>query len=142
MDKMLSKEISCLDYIIREYVSRDHDFKRMFNMTQFHIIMFLIKSDKDVNQKDLEIETGLKKASITGIIDTLSEKGFVERVKAEDDRRKNYIRLTQKSLDLKKEIEHNVKEINEIMTKGISQEELNHFYDVIERIKENIADRL
>lgn len=142
MEKLLTKEIAYLDHLMSEYISKDYDFKRMFNMTQFHIMMYLIKhSDDDICQKDLEIEANLKKASITGVIDSLARKGFVERVQAEDDKRKNYIRMTKKSLDLKSMIEKNVTELNDFMTKGISKKELDNFFSVIERIKNNIEER-
>lgn len=142
MEKILTKEISCLDNTIREYISKDHDFRKMFNMTQFHIVMYLIKHmDENVCQKDLEIETNLKKASITGAIDSLVDKGFVERIQADDDKRKNYVKLTTEALIIKNNIELNVKELNQIMTNNITQEELNNFFNVIDRIKKNILEK-
>ena len=142
MGKLISKEVSNLDNMIRSYIARDHDFRNMFNMTQFYVMMFLIKNfDKDICQKDIEKETNLKKASITGVIDSLAEKGFVERTVAEDDRRKNYIKLTRKAFRFKDMIENNVREVDEIMTKGVSKKELENFFTVIDKIRKNIEDR-
>ena len=142
MGKLISKEVSNLDNMIRGYIARDHDFRNMFNMTQFYVMMFLIKNfDRDICQKDIEAETNLKKASITGVIDSLAEKGFVERTVAEDDRRKNYIKLTRKAFRFKDMIENNVREVDEIMTKGVSKKELENFFTVIDKIRKNIEDR-
>ena len=141
MEKMITKEISDIEHKMRNYVSKDHDFKKLFNMTQFHVLMYLQRNiDKDVCQKDLEVETNLKKASITGVIDSLVEKGFVERVVAKDDRRKNYIKLTQKALDIKSQVLNNIDELNKIMTNGISDEELEVFFKVMQKFKDNLRE--
>lgn len=141
MVKMISKEISCLDHMIKSYAEKDNDFKKLFNITQFHVLMYLQKHiDEDICQKDLEAETNLKKASITGVIDSLVEKGFVQRVEAKDDRRKNYIKLTQKATDLKMQIKNNVDELNKIITKDVSKEEIETFLKVLEKFKANLQE--
>ena len=141
MDRNITKEICSLDHSIRKYVSNGYDPRRTFNMTQFQIILYLMKHcDEDVCQKDLESETHLKKASITGAIDSLTEKGFVYRDQAESDHRKNYIRLTDKVIQYTKDFEDREKTLNRKITDRIPEKDLETFYSVIDMIRENIKE--
>ena len=139
MSSTFTKEITVLDNLIKDYIGNNNNPKKMFNMTQFNILIYLNNHmSENVCQKDLEAETNLKKASITGSLDSLVAKGFVERVQAPDDKRKNYVVLTQKSLDLKSQFLDKITEINSVMMKDISEEDLDVFFKVVEKVKENI----
>ena len=141
MDRNIAKEICSLDHSIRRYVSNGFNPRKMFNMTQFQILLYLMKHrNEDVCQKDLEIETRLKKASITGTIDSLVERGLVYRDQAEEDRRKNYVRLTDRVLKYTKDFEEREKVLKRNITDHIPEKDLEVFYSVIDRIRENIRE--
>lgn len=141
MDRNIAKEICSLDHSIRQYVCNGYNPRKMFNMTQLQILLYLMKhKDEDVCQKDLEIETHLKKASITGSIDSLTEKGLVYRDQAEGDRRKNYIRLTDRVLKYTEDFEQRERILNRNITDRIPEKDLEVFYSVIDRIRENIGE--
>lgn len=140
MERVLVKEIGHIDHQIKKYFSRHCNVKKEINMTQFQIVHYLLKHrDEDVCQKDLEIETHLKKASITAAIDALTEKGIVIREQCQDDHRKNYIRLTEESLRFDKDMKQRVDQFSETISNDISKEELEVFYNVIDKIKNNIT---
>ena len=75
-------------------------------------------------------------------MDSLVAKGFVERVQAPDDKRKNYVVLTQKSLDLKSQFIDKITKINNVMVNNISGEDLDTFFKVADKIKENIEEAM
>ena len=139
MERSVIKEIRDINKLIGKYISDGHDPRKIMNLTQFQIIHYLLKhADEDVCQRDLEIETNLKKASITGAIDSLVEKGLVKRVQSAEDRRVNYIRLTKQMLEYKQNFENRIAELNENIIKDIDSKELESFYHVLDKIKENI----
>ncbi|MBR4462788.1 MAG: MarR family transcriptional regulator [Erysipelotrichaceae bacterium] len=139
MERVLTREISRLDEKIHKYINKVTKLEDYFNLTQIHVLVYLVRHiDEDVCQKDIEIEMGLKKATITGLIDILSEKGFVYRIQADDDRRKNYIKLTQKAIEYKDEIAKHIHELNGLIAKGISKEELESFYQTIDKLNGNM----
>ena len=143
MNRTLTREVSNLSRLISEYIGSNNYPRNMFNMTQFNILQYLNNHiSENVCQKDLEIETNLKKASITGALDSLVAKGFVERVQAPDDKRKNYVVLTQKSLDLKSQFMDKITEINNVMVNNISSEDLDTFFKVADKVKENIKEAM
>ena len=141
MNKNILKEITNVDSLIKKYVNNGYDLVKYFNLTQIHIIGYLLDNiDKEICQKDLEKETGLKKASITGCIDSLVERDIVYRKQCEQDKRKNYIYLTEKALRYQKDFEERVKYLNDRAIENISEEDLKNFYKVLDSIKKNIKE--
>ena len=139
MAKTMTWQIAYLNSRIRRYIFSATDLNRSLNTNQMHLLIYLLRHlDKQVCQKDLEIEMGLKKASITGLIDRLAAKGYIMREQAEDDRRKNYLKLTQKALDYKEEIYGKFQELDEILKKELSSEEMEMFYQISEKMEKNL----
>lgn len=137
--KTMTWEIAYLNSRIRRYIFSVTTLNRVLNMSQMTLLVYLIRHDgEQVCQKDLENELALKKASITGLIDRLTEKGYLSREQAEDDRRKNYIRLTQKALNYKEEIYAKFQELDEMLKKDFTPEEMEMFYQISEKMEKNL----
>ena len=142
MERNVAKDIRDLEYRIRRYVSNDFDPNIMFNITQFRIVNYLLRhADEDVCQKDLEKETNLKKASITGSLDSLVEKGVVVRIQSTEDRRKNYIKLTESSDKFYKEFEERIVKLNNLIEERNSKADIDTFYRVMNSIDEIIGEQ-
>lgn len=135
------KDLSNVNKCIKKYLSNGTDFTKYFNLTQIHIIGYLMKHEgEDICQKDLETETNLKKASITGCIDSLVEKGIVYRKQSETDKRKNYIYLTELALNHKKDFENRGKLLNDKIVENINEKDLEIFYNVLDSVKNNVKE--
>ncbi len=139
MAKTMTWQIAYLNSRIRRYIFSATDLNRSLNTSQMALLIYLLRHlDEQVCQKDLEIEMGLKKASITGLIDRLTAKGYILREQAKDDRRKNYLHLTQKALDYKEEIYGKFQELDEILKKDFTPEEMEMFYQISEKMEKNL----
>ena len=139
MYKSIVRELGYLTRDINDYINNGNDLLSYFNMTQLKIINYiLMHENENVCQKDLELETNLKKASITGCLDSLAERDLIKRVQADDDKRKNYIVLTDKATAYKNEFYQREIDLNNWIVENISKEELDTFFDVIRKIKENV----
>ena len=139
MYKSIVRELGYLNRDINNYINNGNDLLSYFNMTQLKIMNYiLMHENENVCQKDLELETNLKKASITGCLDSLAERDLIKRVQAADDKRKNYIVLTDKATAYKNEFYQREVDLNNWITENISKEELETFFEVIRKIKENI----
>lgn len=139
MTKTMTWEIAYLNSKIRRYIYNETNLNRSFNTSQMHMLIYLLRHlDTPICQKDLEIEMGLKKASITGLIDRLVAKGYIVREQAEDDRRKNYVKLTQKALDYKEEVYSKFQELDELMKQDFSPEEMEMFYTISDKMEKNL----
>lgn len=141
MDRSLTKEIGYLNHMIRKYMSGDHEPHKEFNFTQFQVIGYLFRhQDEDICQKDLEAETGLKKASMTGCLDALEKKGAIIRETAKDDRRRNYIRMTDRMRKVEKDFRERNSRLDSLITKNICESDLEVFLKVMDQIRENIRE--
>ena len=139
MYKSIVRELGYLNRDINNYISNGNDLLSYFNMTQLKIINYiLMHENENVCQKDLELETNLKKASITGCLDSLAERDLIKRVQAADDKRKNYIVLTDKATAYKNEFYQREIDLNNWIAENISKEDLDTFFEVIRKIKENV----
>lgn len=142
MERSIIKELKTVEQLLKDYLDSGSELRNeKYNITQYHIIGYLLRHEGEkVCQKDLEKETGLKKASITGSIDNLVEKGTVIRVPSTDDRRKNYIYLTDKILNLRKQLEERENMFNEQIKGNIPEEDKEAFFRVMDQIKDNIRN--
>lgn len=139
MERSVIKDIREIEMIIGDYITKSQKYEKYINHTQMQIILYLIRHEgEDVCQKDLEIETHLKKASITGTLDSMEDKGIILRKQSEEDKRKNLIYLSEKTLNEKERIKKRIYEIEEKINNNISEEELNQFYSVIDKMKANL----
>ena len=139
MRRSIVRELGYLNRELNDYVSNGNDLLSYFNMTQLKIINYiLLHENENVCQKDLELETNLKKASITGCLDSLAERDLIKRVQADDDKRKNYIRLTDKATAYKNEFYQREIDLNNWIEENINKEDLDTFFKVIKKIKKNI----
>ena len=139
MERSIIQELRSVEQLLKDYLGNDAVRSGKYNLTQYHIIGYLLRHDGEkVCQKDLEKETGLKKASITGSIDNLVEKGTVIRVPSTDDRRKNYIYLTDKVLNLRKQLKERENLFNDQIKGNIPEADKEAFFRVMDQIKDNI----
>jgi len=141
MERSITKELKNVDILIRKKLDSTKTKLSInnFNMTHFQIIKFLFKNEgKDICQKDIEEEVHLKKASITGAIDALEDKGIVLRKISEEDGRKRIIVLTDYAKKKENEIRDTFERLNKIILQDISDKELKSFYKTLDKMKENL----
>lgn len=111
------------------------------SLTQIQIINYIVENkNKDVYQKDFEEKLNLRRATISGVLKTMEKNNLIERTSNVLDARSKKIKLNKKvkdkiSYDCKK-----ISEIEEILTKDISEEELKLFQNVINKMKYNIIN--
>lgn len=79
-----------------------HDIAQNNNLTldQFHTLIYLKKVDYPPTIGEMARETNKAQNTISERISRLEEKGLVERVKDENDRRVSRVALTQAGLEL------------------------------------------
>ncbi|MBR4469815.1 MAG: MarR family transcriptional regulator [Erysipelotrichaceae bacterium] len=139
MERSIIKEIRHMEMAVRKNLSQGKNPMKIYSYTQIEVLRYLFSHpDENVCQKDLEIVTGLKKASMTGCLNVLEEKGLIVRETAEDDKRRNYIRLTDMIKEEGAEIEARGKKLDELITMNICNEDLDAFFRVAEKIVENV----
>lgn len=108
--------------------------------SQFTVILYLIKNkERDIFQRDIEEEFGIRRSSVSATLSNLEEKGYIKRSSVSQDARLKKITVTDKG---EKIVEESMKIINEFEKELISQitkEELDIFYRVLNKLA-SVAD--
>ncbi len=109
---------------------------------QSRLMFFLhFHSAERLNQKDLESFMHLSAASVTSLIANLERHGYVERNVSETDGRVKLIRLTEKGEETLPAIDETLKQMDEIVMGGLTEEEKSYMEEMLLRVDRNIMER-
>ena len=141
-DKNIFNSIKELEKgIVRKIMSEtSHD--EMYSkpsIAQMQIIKYILKNDgKIIYQRDLEEVFNLRRATISGILKTMEKNNVIIRVCDPNDARGKIVILSDDAKKFFKEKENLFKKIETVLKKDISKEQLEIFYKVILKMRDNI----
>lgn len=141
-DKNIFNSIKELEKgIVRKIMSEtSHD--EMYSkpsIAQMQIIKYILKHDgKTIYQRDLEEVFNLRRATISGILKTMEKNNVIIRVCDPNDARGKIVILSDDAKKFFKEKENLFKKLETVLKKDISKEELEIFYKVILKMRDNI----
>lgn len=107
---------------------------------QGHIIGYLAHSERPPCARDLEQFFTLSHPTVSGLLSRMEAKGFVAVTPDPDDRRVKRIRLLEKGMACSRRIEASVKDNEETIVQGFTQEERVLFADFLQRAIRNLND--
>lgn len=141
-DKLLYNLHLLNKLIAREFVCNNKDlFCGDPSATQMIIMNYILNhQNEDIYQKDLEEALHLRRATVSGVLQTMEKHELIERVLCDNDVRCKKIILKEKAkkmFDVKK-IEFF--KLEEVIKKGLSDEEIEIFCHIIESMQNNINE--
>ncbi len=111
--------------------------------TQMQIIDYLVKhSDEDVYQRDLEQVFSLKRATISGVLQTMEKNGLISREMANKDARMKKILLNEQTKEIFLQGNAKLTEVENILLKNISSQDVKTLEKVLKQMKQNIEKAL
>lgn len=141
MDKEVLKEIKVFNIILKKCFDKKIVESGLDNFSQVRIVNYLVDNyDKDICQKDIENFTNYGKVTVSGILDTLEKKKIIERIPSVEDGRKKYVKLKDDAYIKHRDINMEVKNISDFITRGVSSDKLNIFFEVLDIMKKNLED--
>lgn len=112
----------------------------MFSGAQGRTLHFLLAHTKsDIFQKDIEEEFGLRPPTATALLKELEQRGLIRKEPVPYDARKKKIVVTEKALQYKDCVLKGLKELDQKLTAGISDEEMQVFFYVTGKMLDNLA---
>ena len=96
-----TKSLQCLETLVWDFLDL-HGFMngRKAEVTlPAALTIFLVKHNRKVQMKDIANTFNVSNSTVTDYVDYLESRGFVARVRSEEDRREVYIQLTEKGWD-------------------------------------------
>ena len=100
-----------------------------------------VDPQKGTPSTSLGPKMGMEATSLSRILKTLEDLDLIERLPNPNDGRGVLIHLTKSGLKNREEVKQNVLKFNTAVKKEISEEKLNHFYEVSESIMNLISNK-
>ena len=127
-----------------------HAISRMYNQqaaeheftTSIGFVLLNINSQEGTQATKIAPLMGLESRSLTRILKTMENKGFIYREKDPNDGRSVRIFLTEKGKKAKKISRKTVIQFNEVVRERIEDKKLDHFFEVINEISELIDKKV
>lgn len=102
----------------------------------------LIESEKHpVYQKDIEEEFGLRPSTATELLSTLEKKGLITRTTDANDGRYKKIVFEERAADMKTLLRSEIENAEEVLLRGISEEERETFERIGLRMLQNLDSK-
>lgn len=141
-NRLLFKIKNLEKLIFRTFIEKDCEIqiKEIIpTPTQMQIMEYILfKSQGEVYQRDLENVLNLRRATVSGVLQTMEKNGLIERIIDSDDARTKKIILNSKAKELFLEKEKQMEKIENIVIQDISREELEVFSNVLDKMRNNI----
>ena len=144
MSKNVGQSLRCLQRLIHQKVEvLKVESKDDLSLVQAHTLRYLDEhKEEDVFQRDIEKVLNVRRSTCTEILNVLERDGYIERHSVNSDKRLKKLVLTAKTKELHLTISKNVERLEALLKKDIDEEELEIFFKVIDKMKQNVKEDL
>lgn len=138
-EKLIGQKIYYLSKLIKSNIEKNR-YHNEFTGTQGQVLHYLLgqSDDCEIFQKDIEFEFNIKRSTATELLQSLEEKQYIKRIPTSYDARLKRIYLLEKAKELAPKVESQVNMIDDFVKKEISEEDLNTFIRVLDKMIENM----
>ena len=140
--KMIGAEIRMVNHLLTKRLEKNVRAAGIDEVTLMHgwIMRYLYENREEaIYQKDIEKHFSIGRSTVTSIIQIMEKKGYITRQAVVGDARLKRVLLTQKGIVTHETIEGLIVQMNREMLKGIEEEKLQNFMEVLLKIKENVV---
>ena len=106
----------------------------------YYALTLIEQADGKITQQDLALLLDTSKVIVVRIVDYLSGKGYIERIKDNSDRRKYRLSLTAKAKKELPEIKKTLNEVIKTALKGVEESKVKELYAILNVIKSNLKE--
>lgn len=125
-----------------KYLSDENLVNHNITIEQVKILRFLSLnySRSSAYQKEIELHFEIKRSSVTNILQNMEKNGLVSRIGDETDARMKKVFLTERGSELSNSLRDYITKLEEIIVKGMSDEEKRSFKDLLKRSLKNVEE--
>lgn len=125
--------------ISKKYLSIFAGFTSDIPLERYHYaLIYIYQNNETLTQKDLADYFQVDKSFMVNIIDYLSKTGFVVRETSLKDRRKHFIKLTEKAHQYIPNIKSAIDKTNQLALNNITNEDKLLFTKIIKQVEMNL----
>lgn len=139
--RRIGVEIRRLNCMLAKNMSEHVKAEGIDEITLMHgwIIRYLYDNrNREVFQKDIEKYFKVSRSSVTGVIKVMEKKGYLRRESVERDARLKKVILTDMGIRTHEAIESLIDYLNTKTLEGISDEEVEIFFRVVQKLENNL----
>lgn len=140
--RSIGVEIRTLNNLIKRGLKGSKIKSEIEKITPMHALVmgYLYENNngKDVYQRDLETNFSIRRSTVTGILKLMEKNGLIIREPVSFDARLKKLVLTQKAITIHETVIDEIDRIESRLSKGLTEKELDIFFNVIDKIKKNI----
>lgn len=127
--------------IIRYICLSGIDKQNMPTPAQMQILHFIIsKQNEKIYQKDIGNALNLRRATLSEILKTMEKNNLIFRIKDQTDTRKKEIIISETAKNNFQIVKDKLNEAEKVITSGIKKEDLELFFKIINKMKENLKN--
>lgn len=113
----------------RSFQNAGHDISR----EQYELLQVLWAKD-NVNQQTISKHLQKDKYNVTKLLNTLQKRGYVQRKMCKEDKRNNFVVLTEKGIDSRHALEQIEEQVHTDMSFTLSSQELKSAIWVLKKL--------
>ncbi len=139
-DRHLGFEFRTLNNLIKRYFEQ-HKPQELKNSTGVHgwaIRYFYENREKDIFQRDFEARFSIRRSTATNILKLMEKNGLITREAVRYDARLKKIVLTDKAVAIHKDATQNIEIFENTLKNGLTQQETEFLYKILDKIKANL----
>lgn len=95
---------------------------------------------REIFQKDIEEELDIRRSSVTSVLQLMEKNGYIKRVSVSEDARLKKIILTEKGMEIQKNVHDFILKFEKSLRDELSNDEANTLINLIDRLSKKIAD--
>jgi len=111
---------------------------REVSPAETRVLYYLLDREGPVFQRDIEEEYSLRPPSASALLKKMENDGLITREAVKEDGRYKRIVVTEKGLSHKDEVRGKLRRLEQVVTAGISEEDMEVFYRVVTQMLENL----
>lgn len=140
-------EIRILSNLTMRLIDKRSNKKKIDDATGSNgwILRFLAEAEeenRDVYQKDIEKNFCTTRSTVSKVLSLMEQKGLIERHNVRGDARLKRIVMTERARELHALMRNDRIMLEEVMQKGLTDEEKQCFYALTNKIKANLKEAL
>lgn len=138
LTKSAARYVSKLSNKIRRRIDA-FSSKEDFSGAQGRVLHFILAQTEDVFQKDIEEEYSLRPPTATELLKKMEQNGLIRREATTYDARLKKIIASEKAMKYRDQVVADLTNLEQELTKGIEPQELAIFFQVIEKMLDNMS---
>ena len=142
-EKLVGFEIKTVHNLLKRDFDKLPIHDKFNNLTgvQKWVVAYLSEHEgEDVFQRDLEEEFSIRRSTATGILQLMEKNNIIIRQPVSYDARLKKLVLTKKASEIQNEIHKEIEKHDKKVREGITEEELEVFFNVMKKIKKNLSE--